>query len=103
MCSSLFPPFSSMEFSVLCFMLRSLIHMNWVLCKMMNIDHLHSSTYRYPIRPAPFVEYAFIFPLVLGSLSKINFGFISGFLIQFQWSMYQFRYQYHDVFITIIL
>jgi hypothetical protein len=57
-------------------MLRSLIHLDLSFVQGDKWIYLHSSTYRHPGRPAPFVEDAFFFPL---------YGF--GFLVKNQVSV----------------
>jgi hypothetical protein len=62
MSSRLFPTFSSVRFSVSGFMLRSLIHLD--LSFVQGDKYFHFSTYRQPVRPAPFIEDVFFFSLV---------------------------------------
>ena len=64
MCSRLFPTFSSIRFIVYSFILRPLVHLDLSFVQDDKIwIYLHSSTCRHPVRPAPFVEEVFFFPL----------------------------------------
>jgi hypothetical protein len=62
----LFPTFSFIRLSVSGFMLRSLIHLDLIFVQGDKIwVYFHFSIYQQPVRPAPFFEDAFFFPLYI--------------------------------------
>ena len=109
MSSRLFHTFCSVRFSVSCFMLRSLIHLN--LSFMQGDKHgsicilLHENILLDQHHLLTMLS-SFLC-MVLASLSKIKCPklcrFISGSLIWFHWSTFLYLYQCHEVFITIAL
>jgi hypothetical protein len=105
MSSRLFANFSSIRFSVSGFTLRSLIHLD---LSFMRDDkygiYLHSSTYRQPVRLAPFDGDTLIVPLYCFGFFVKNqvCGFISESSIWFHWSVCLFLYEYHTVFLLIL-
>ena len=67
MSSRLFPTFSSIWFTESGFMLREVFDpLGIELCARWQIwVNFHFCTYRQPVRPAPFIEHAFFFPLYI--------------------------------------
>jgi hypothetical protein len=63
----LFPTLSSIRFSVSGFRLRYLIHLNLRFVQVRKWIYFHLSTYRLPVRRAPFIEDASFY-----SMSKIK-------------------------------
>ena len=109
MCSRLFPTFSSIRFSVSGFMFRFLINLDLSfvqgdkygdICILLHAD-LQLDQYRF------FKVLSFSHCMVLDFLSKIKCpwicGFIPGSSNLFHCSDFLFLYQYHVVFITIVL
>jgi len=63
MCSRFFPTFSSISFSVLGVIWRSLIHLDLSFVQIDKKNNLNSSTRWTPVEPAPFIKTAIFFQL----------------------------------------
>ena len=59
--SKLLSSFSSMRFSVVGYTFKSLIHLVWVLCMVIDKDLFSLSTCQHPVMTAPSVKDAFLF------------------------------------------
>jgi hypothetical protein len=93
-------------FTVSGFMLRSLIHLDLGLCRVINMNLFAFFHMQNPVIPAPFVEDVFFFPLYsfwLFFQNQVSTRFISKSSIQFHWSMCVSLCEYYAVFIIIAL